>query len=342
MQVLVTGGLGVVGRPLVERLVRNGHSVTVVDRLPEGAIEGASYRSCDINDYASFKDVASDHEAMIHLAAIPFPAGAPGDEIFRVNASGTFNVYAAAAANGIRRVVSASSINYLGFYYGNKDFPIRYFPIDEEHPNYTTDAYSFSKQITEEIGDYFWRRDGITSICLRLPGVFALTPERQAMMKTFLERTQNTIREIEAMSEAEQQRYYQKAMETWESIRQKRVLQQPRETWQDLGYDMQDPIVRFVSSRANFWAFIHAEDSAQAFEKAMLADVQGSHALFVNDDQNTTLLESEKLVRLFFPEVKKRKRPLQGSEALVNIDQARQLIGFEPEFSIRRLVEELN
>ena len=167
MNILVTGGLGSVGRPLVKLLVKNGHAVKVIGRRPEAEVEaelipGASYTSCDINEFSSIRQQVRGMDTVIHLAAIPAPMMAPGVEIFRINCSGTFNVYEAAAQEGIRRVVTASSINWLGFNFGIKSFPIQYFPLDEAHPNFTTDAYSFSKQIIEEVAAYYWRREGIS------------------------------------------------------------------------------------------------------------------------------------------------------------------------------------
>lgn len=37
---------------------------------------------------------------------------------------------------------------------------------------------------------------------------------------------------------------------------------------------------------SNFWASIDARDAAQALEKGLTADYQGSHPLFVNDSEN--------------------------------------------------------
>jgi nucleoside-diphosphate-sugar epimerase len=48
------------------------------------------------------------------------------------------------------------------------------FSIDEEHPLYTTDPNSFSKQMIEEFGGYFWRRAGVSSVFLRFPAVYDL------------------------------------------------------------------------------------------------------------------------------------------------------------------------
>jgi nucleoside-diphosphate-sugar epimerase len=87
--------------------------------------------------------------------------------------------------------------------------------------------------------------------------------------------------------------------------------------------------------RSNFWASVDARDSAQAIEKGLLADCEGSFALFINDSHNFAGVETEALARIFFPEVQARKRPLQGTESLVSIDKARALLGFEPAYSIR-------
>jgi nucleoside-diphosphate-sugar epimerase len=170
MRILVTGGTGSVGQTAVRHLIEGGHDVTVIGRR-EAEIEGAAYRVCDVTDYDCVEAAARGMDAIVHLAAIPSPLFDPGHRVYGVNTTGTYNAFAAAAANGIERVVAASSINALGYYFGVTEFPIRYFPIDEAHPTYTTDPYSFSKQIVEAIGAYFWRREGISSVCLRLPAV---------------------------------------------------------------------------------------------------------------------------------------------------------------------------
>jgi nucleoside-diphosphate-sugar epimerase len=79
---------------------------------------------------------------------------------------------------------------------------------------------------------------------------------------------------------------------------------------------------------------VDARDAAQAFEKGLTADYQGSHPLYVNDSENAAGVDSELLAEVFFPEVTGRTHPLQGRETLVSIDKARALLGFEPEYHI--------
>ena len=86
---------------------------------------------------------------------------------------------------------------------------------------------------------------------------------------------------------------------------------------------------------SNFWASIDARDSAQAIERGLLANYEGSHPLYINDSHNSAGIPTRKLVALFYPDVPLR-RSLEGTETLVSIDKARDLMGFEPEFSISR------
>jgi nucleoside-diphosphate-sugar epimerase len=94
-----------------------------------------------------------------------------------------------------------------------------------------------------------------------------------------------------------------------------------------------------MNARPNFWAFVDERDSAQAIEKGLTADREGSHVLFINDAHNWLLYDTEKLLSVMFPEVTGRKRPIRGSDSLVSIDKARDLIGFEPEHSVARVLE---
>ncbi len=339
MKILVTGGLGNVGRPVVRRLVQNRHQVRVVDRQAGECVEGVECIACDITNFSDVREQVRGMEAIVHLAAIPAPQMASVEEIFRINCTGTFNIYEAAAQEGIRRIATASSINWLGFYYGVRDSKIRYFPIDEEHPNFTSDAYSFSKQVTEDIAAYYWRREGISSTCLRMPGVFEAREEWIPRRKEWITQTRQTFTELANRTPEERAAWLSQLLATTDDLRARRWLELSSEERKNLGLGTENPDVRFISSRMNFWTLLDARDAAQAFEKSLLADFDGCHPLFVNDSHNTTGLASETLMSLFFPEVTARKYLLAGTEALVSIDQARRLIGFEPEYSFSKWFE---
>jgi nucleoside-diphosphate-sugar epimerase len=351
MKVLVTGGAGSVGRAAVARLVRNGHRVRVIGRrsgvtLDGAALRGAEYRSCDTTDYPSLREQVRGMEGIVHLAALPSPLSGPAPEVFRVNCAGTYNVYQAAAEEGIARISCASSINALGYNYGLHSFPLRYFPVDEAHPTCTTDVYSFSKQVTEEIAAYFWRREGISSVNLRLPAVYEATPEHMARIQEYARRFREAFQQLLALPEGQRRARVQAMIARFDATRPERS--QPasgEELRQRRQGNMDDPdwvLIYGAFRRSDFWASIDDRDAAQALEQGLLADYEGSHHLFVNDSHNATGVESETLARVFFPEAEGRTHPLQGTESLVSIAKARALLGFEPQYSVQRWFEQPN
>ena len=351
MKILVTGGTGDVGRAAVARLVRNGHSVRVIGRRAYEeldheqlgtSLDGAEYVRCDVNDYDALREQVRGREGIIHLAAVRQPMAAPSQEIFRVNCAGTYNVYQAAAQEGIRKLSCASSINALGFNFGIVPFPIQYFPIDEDHPTYTTDAYSFSKQVMEEIAAYFWRREGISSVTLRLPAVYDASQTNSVIWRMFAGDFRAEFAAFAALPENERRARVARALAQFDATRPERAGYSPEvdmlARWSALRADTDVKLLVSGFGHSNFWTSLDARDSAQALEKGLTADYQGSHPLFVNDSENAAGIDSERLAQTFFPDVTGRTHPLQGTETLVSIDRARALIGFEPEHHISEVM----
>lgn len=336
MKVMVTGGAGHIGKSTIERLLHNGWEVRALDRMPDVTIEGAEYVACDILDYDSLREHMRGCDKVIHLAAIPSPRSAPGHEVYQVNVAGTFNVFEAAAAEGIRRVVQASSINAIGNGYNLTDMPIQYFPVDENHPPFTTDAYSFSKQTIEDIGAYYWRREGISSIALRFPWVYPRTFPQSDMRRQRDAIAIQSLDELTAQPESEQRARL-------DDVR-RRVLDYRQQRHTEFGHgkvappfpaQTDDPLwFAYYVDRFNFWVSLDERDAAQALEKGLTADYEGSHPLFANAAHNFFNYDSETLLRLFFPDVTERKQSIPGASSLVSIDRARSLIGFEPEFPL--------
>jgi len=350
MKIAVTGGSGNIGRVTVAQLVAHGHQVSVLDRVafdelePEvqEELQGATYWQVDITDFDTLREPLNGVDAVVHLAAIPSPGMAPAHVIFDINCHGTFNVYQAAAQANVRRVVSASSINALGFHYGVKSFPIQYFPIDEAHPDFTTDPYSFSKQVLEDIAAYFWRREGISGVCLRFPAVYRLDPERRSYWQKVLARSREAFDALEAMPAVEREARIRSFIARHETMRAERIHERPWEEqrrrfermWRE---EPPPPEVMVGRGWTNFWAVLHVLDAVQAIEKGLTVAYEGAHAVFVTDSHNVMGAPSEKLAAYYFPEVTERKRPLKGTESLVSIERARALLGFEPEHSVADL-----
>ena len=333
MRILITGGAGLVGTPISERFVSLGWDVRVIGAEREFGLAGVEYAQCDIRDVDALAGQVEGCDAIVHLAAIPSTRTHPNETLFDINVAGTFNVFEAASRAGVRRVVQASSINAIGGFWGNDDRQYAYFPLDEDLPLNTTDAYSLSKQLVEEIADYYWRRAGISSVSFRLPAVMS-----DAMIEspTLHESLRARIGQLDAFRRlpvGEQRARLAAAREQALAFRARHVMEYeglragifereaPKDDWV---FDA------WFYDRFNFWTFIHTDDSTQAFEKAVGADYRGAHALFANSDRNSLGYETEALLALFYPRVKRRSRAIIGAESPVDIARARDLIGFEP------------
>lgn len=336
MKVLVTGGIGTVGKALLERLLQNGWDVRVIDRTEEFEMEGIDYQVADITNFDDVREQMRGCEAVIHLAAIANPMFVPPQEIFHINVQGTYNVYEAAAEEGIKRVVQASSINAFGCFWGNREIFPNYFPLDEAHPTTTTDVYSFSKEVVEDIGNYYWRRKGISGVSLRFPGVWGRARttgdqvrEHQAQVATVLDEyaAEPAARRKERLAAV------RKAAIEFRGAGNMEYPQAPEGMRQRNFHD--DPLWPvYTFDRFNFWAYVDERDSAQSLEKGVTAAYTGHHALFINAKDNSLGYDSNKLVELLFPEVETWRSPLRDAESLVSIEKAQSLIGFDPEHAI--------
>jgi len=116
--VLVTGGTGVVGRPLVERLVADGRDVRALARTQAAsdALEalGAKPVRGDVLDWASLRDAVRGCGTVFNVAGMNAMCLRDPGPMYRTNVEGSENVVRAATAEGVARVVYTSSASALG------------------------------------------------------------------------------------------------------------------------------------------------------------------------------------------------------------------------------------
>ena len=178
MKVVVTGGSGKAGRPLVEELTcqsggKTPHDVLILDKAPMPEREGVRYLAGDIEDFGRVRAALSGADAVIHLAGIHTHGILPNEDTFRINATGTLNVHEAAWRLGIPRVVTMSSEAVLGWAPGSweREHVPAYLPIDEDHPVGAQDAYGLSKVVGEAIARSYTAKCGMETVILRPPWI---------------------------------------------------------------------------------------------------------------------------------------------------------------------------
>jgi len=169
MKVCVTGASGRAGRAVVADLVEHGHRVIATDLVrPAAGLEMPTFLLADLCDYGQAVEVLQGAEAVVHLANIPAPGIRTPAVTFNANIAMNFNVFQAATAAGLSRVVWASSETTLGLPFA---VPPRYAPVDEDHYPVPTSTYALSKVASETIADQFAQWSGIPFVALRFSNI---------------------------------------------------------------------------------------------------------------------------------------------------------------------------
>jgi UDP-glucose 4-epimerase len=172
---LVTGGAGFIGSHLAERLLADGAEVVVYDNFSTGrrpfvegleAADGATIVEGDVLDRELLTRTLEGCDAVFHMAAnadVRFGLEDPGRD-FRQNAQATYEVLEAMRANGIGRIVFASS----GSVYGEPGV----FPTPEDAPfPVQTSPYGASKLAAEGLIEAYCEGYGFSGIVLRFVSV---------------------------------------------------------------------------------------------------------------------------------------------------------------------------
>jgi UDP-glucose 4-epimerase len=174
--VLVTGGAGLIGSHIVDGLVAGGAGeIRVLDNLVRGrpanlakAMASGRVRLLEreIRDRQAVREAVAGCDFVFHQAAIRITLCAERPrECLEVLVNGTFNVLEAAAAEGVRKVVYASSASV----YGAADT----FPTDERHhPYHNRTLYGAAKLMNEGTARAFHDMTGLPCVGLRYFNVY--------------------------------------------------------------------------------------------------------------------------------------------------------------------------
>ena len=115
---LVTGGSGLVGRALVERLVADGRTVVALARSEHAAEAvralGATPARGDVLDLSSVSAAAAGCATLFHVAGVNAMCLRDPRPMVTTNVEGSANAIRAAAASGVGRVVYTSSAATIG------------------------------------------------------------------------------------------------------------------------------------------------------------------------------------------------------------------------------------
>ena len=175
--ILITGGAGFIGSNLTEELLQQGHRVTVLDNFATGKIENLlpllekypNYLTLQVGDIRNLEDchkAAEGAEYIFHEAALGSVPRSIKDPITSndVNVAGFLNMLVAARDAGVKRFIYAASSSTYG--------DSKSLPKVEDVIGKPLSPYAITKYVNELYADVFSRTYNIECIGLRYFNVF--------------------------------------------------------------------------------------------------------------------------------------------------------------------------
>ena len=186
-KVLVTGGLGYLGRHVVEALLRAGREVVILDhsdRSPPAASPQCQVVRDDFRRVGLHADVLKGSDCVVHLAWSTIPATSAQEPAADIqdNVAGTVILLGECVRQGVPKVVFASS---GGTVYGRA----RYLPIDEAHPTQPVNMHGAMKRSVEAYLHAVFEAQGLDYAVLRignLYGPFQQYRQKLGAVSTFI------------------------------------------------------------------------------------------------------------------------------------------------------------
>jgi UDP-glucose 4-epimerase len=175
--VLVTGGAGFIGSHLVDRLLSDGHHVTVIDNLSTGRLDNLTHHKgnsrlqfvqADIADFAQIAPHFKNQTIVFHMAALAdvVPSIVNPRNYYTSNVMGTMNVVEASRLNGIGKFVYTASSSCYGI--GSNECC----PTTETAPISTEYPYALTKYLGEVTALHWAKVYHLPVISLRLFNVY--------------------------------------------------------------------------------------------------------------------------------------------------------------------------
>ena len=181
MKVLVTGGAGFIGSHMVDALLTDGHTVSVIDDFNDfydpkikrknldPVLDDIRLHSIDIRDKDAVLSTFSVErpDAVLHLAARAGvrPSIESPELYLATNINGTFHLLEAAKEYGVKRFVFASSSSVYG---ASGVAPFR----EDQVLNQTLSPYASTKLACEHLCSHYSYLYQIGVICLRFFTVY--------------------------------------------------------------------------------------------------------------------------------------------------------------------------
>ncbi len=175
-RVLITGGAGLIGSHIADQLIPEGvEEIVILDNFTRGRRSNLAWAMLhgpvtlvegDIRDKDLVHKLMEGIDVVFHQAAIRITQCAQEPRLaLEVLVDGTFNVVEAAVAQGVKKVVAASSASVYGM---AEEFPT----TENHHPYHNRTIYGAAKVFNEGLLRSFNDMYGLDYVALRYFNVY--------------------------------------------------------------------------------------------------------------------------------------------------------------------------
>ncbi len=210
MKSFVTGGAGFIGSHLVDKLIENGHTVTVFDDLSSGKTEFINHHlendnftfiEADLADAETVSKEIKGNDVVFHIAANPdVRLGAQKPDIAKKDILATYNLLDAMRKNDIKKIVFSSSSVIYG------ETPS--FPLPENYgPLLPISVYGAAKLAAEGLISSFCHTFDMQGWMFRFANVVGVRGTHGVIVD-FINKLRKNPKELEILGDGKQRKPY--------------------------------------------------------------------------------------------------------------------------------------
>jgi len=195
--VFVTGGAGFIGMHVVPMLLERDYKVRIFDNMFRGdrdkvaelvATGNVELIDQDVRYGGAVQNAMKGCESVIHLAAVSINKSVSDPyESVDINMVGNHNVFAAAADQGVRRLVYASSASVYG--------DPKKLPMHEDDELSPLTPYCIAKRSGEDLLGFYQRSKGLSWVGLRFFNVYGPGQKTTAYYTSVINHFVNRLRQ---------------------------------------------------------------------------------------------------------------------------------------------------
>ncbi|MCS7482197.1 NAD-dependent epimerase/dehydratase family protein [Umezawaea endophytica] len=195
--VFVTGGAGFIGMHVVPMLLERDYKVRIFDNMFRGdrdkvaelvATGNVELIDQDVRYGGAVQNAMKGCESVIHLAAVSINKSVSDPyESVDINMVGNHNVFAAAADQGVRRLVYASSASVYG--------DPKKLPMHEDDELAPLTPYCIAKRSGEDLLGFYERTKGLSWVGLRFFNVYGPGQKTTAYYTSVINHFVNRLRQ---------------------------------------------------------------------------------------------------------------------------------------------------